>query len=80
MTAVKIVKILGTSEESWQDAAEEAFRKANETIENISGIEVEDWTAKIEGGQIKEYHTTCEVAFPVRENMRSGEMQGEGGE
>lgn len=65
MTAVKIVKILGTSEESWQDAAEEAFHKASETIDDISGVEVDSWTAKAENGEIVEYHTTCEIAFPV---------------
>lgn len=65
MTAVKVVKILGTSEESWQDAAEEAFREAGETIEDISGVEVESWTANVEDGEIAEYRATVEVAFPV---------------
>ena len=65
MTAVKIVKITGTSEESWQAAAEEAFREANKTIDDISGIEVEDWTAQVEGDDISEYRATVEVAFPV---------------
>ncbi|GAA0199261.1 dodecin family protein [Haladaptatus pallidirubidus] len=66
MTAVKIIKVLGTSEESWEDAAREAVEQASETIENISGIEVEDWTANVENGQITDYKTTVEVAFPVR--------------
>ncbi|WP_137287066.1 dodecin family protein [Halorussus salinisoli] len=65
MTAVKIVKITGTSEESWQTAAEEAFREANKTIDDISGIEVEDWTAQVENDEITEYRATVEVAFPV---------------
>lgn len=79
MTAVKIVKVLGTSEESWQDAAEEAFRQASETIENISGVEVEDWTAKVENGEIVEYHTTCEIAFPVRAQQGSDSSMSGGG-
>lgn len=66
MTAVKVIKVLGTSEESWQDAAEEAFREASKTVEDISGIEIEDWTAKVENGEIQEYHATTEIAFPVR--------------
>lgn len=65
MPAVKVVKVMGTSGESWQDAAEEAYREASRTIEDISGIEVEDWTANVEGGEITEYRTTVEVAFPV---------------
>ncbi|PSP55676.1 hypothetical protein BRC82_03570 [Halobacteriales archaeon QS_1_67_19] len=65
MTAVKIVKVTGTAEESWQAAAEEAFREANETIDDISGIEVEDWTAQVENDEIVEYRATVEIAFPV---------------
>lgn len=71
MTAVKIVKIMGTSEQSWQHAAEEAYREASKTIEDISGIEVEDWTAQVEDGELTEYRATVEVAFPVRDEERS---------
>lgn len=70
MPAVKVVKVMGTSEESWQDAAEEAYREASRTIEDISGVEVEDWTANVEDGEITEYRATVEVAFPVREHSR----------
>ena len=70
MTAVKVVKIMGTSEQSWQDAAEEAFLEASETIDNISGVEVEDFTADVDGGQIQEYRATVEVAFPVEDQQR----------
>jgi flavin-binding protein dodecin len=77
MTAVKIIKVLGSSEESWQDAAHEAVRNASETIENISGVEVEDWTATVENGEITEYKATVEVAFPVREDVRQQD-QGQG--
>ncbi|WP_458188705.1 dodecin family protein [Haladaptatus sp. NG-WS-4] len=67
MTAVKIIKVLGTSEESWEDAAREAVEQANQTIDDIHGIEVEDWTANVEDGQIVDYKATVEVAFPVHE-------------
>jgi flavin-binding protein dodecin len=65
MTAVKIIKVLGTSEESWEAAAEAAVAEASETIQDIHGVEVEDWTANIENGEITNYKTTVEVAFPV---------------
>lgn len=66
MTAVKIIKVLGTSEESWEAAAQEAIARANESVEGISGIEVENWTASIEDGEITEYKATVEIAFPVQ--------------
>jgi flavin-binding protein dodecin len=70
MTAVKIVKVLGASGESWEDAAEEAVREASETIDNISGVEVEDYTATVEDGQITEYKATVEVAFAVEDHRQ----------
>lgn len=51
MTAVKIIKVLGTSEDSWEAAAKEAIDRANQSVEGISGIEVEDWTASIEDNE-----------------------------
>lgn len=65
MTAVKVIKVLGTSEESWNDAAEEAVAQASETVEDIHGVEIEDQTASVEDGRITEYKTTVEIAFPV---------------
>jgi flavin-binding protein dodecin len=70
MSAVKVIKILGTSEESWEDAAEEAVLEANETIDGIRGVEVESWTAKVEDDQVVEYRATVEIAFPVAEQAR----------
>jgi flavin-binding protein dodecin len=66
MTAVKIIKVLGTSSESWEHAAHEAISEASKTIDNITGVEIQDHTAKVEDGQITEYKTTVEVAFPVQ--------------
>lgn len=65
MVAVKIIKVLGTSEESWEDAASQAVARANETVDDVTGVEVEDWTADVEDGEIVEYKATVEIAFPV---------------
>lgn len=70
MTAVKIIKVLGTSSESWQDAAHEAVSEASKTVDNITGIEIQDHTAKVEDGSITEYKATVEVAFPVRDGTQ----------
>jgi flavin-binding protein dodecin len=65
MTAIKVIRVMGASEESWEDAAHEAFREASQTVDDISGINVENWTANIEDGEIVEYKATTEIAFPV---------------
>jgi len=71
MTAVKVVTVLGTSAESWDDAADEAVREASKTIDDIRGVEVEDQTATVEDGEVTEYRATVEVAFPVHEEQHA---------
>jgi flavin-binding protein dodecin len=66
MTAVKIIKVLGTSTESWDDAAHEAVEQASQTIDDIQGVEITDQTASVEDGTISLYKATVEVSFPVR--------------
>ncbi|WP_227377925.1 dodecin family protein [Haladaptatus halobius] len=70
MTAVKVIKVLGTSEESWEAAAKEAVSQASKTIDDIHGVDLEGWTATVENGQITEYKTTVEIAFPVQEDRQ----------
>jgi len=70
MAAIKVIKVLGTSEESWPDAADEAVREASETIDDIHGVEVESWTGQVENGDVTEYRATVEIAFPVHEEPR----------
>ena len=65
MAAVKIIEVLGTSETSWEDAANEALKEAKKSVRNISGVELMSHTAKVKDGKISEYHTTCKIAFRV---------------
>lgn len=60
---VKVNELVGTSTDSWEDAARNALEAADETLEHISGIEVESQTATIDNGTIEEYKTTVSVAF-----------------
>lgn len=68
MVAVKIIKVLGTSEESFDDAVREAVEKASESVDDVRGVEVEDWTADVSDGAITEYKATVEIAFPVHQS------------
>lgn len=65
MVAVKIIKVLGTSDESFEDAVREAVEQASNSVDDIRGVEVEDWTASVTDGEITEYKATVEIAFPV---------------
>ena len=68
----KIIEIVGSSEKSWQDAAQAALYEAKKTIHGITGIDflmnqIGDMTAKVDlnSGNITEYHTAVKIAFGV---------------
>ena len=63
----KIIELVGRSDKSWEDAAQVALNEAKKTIHGITGIEVEDMTAKVDPniGNIIEYHTSVKIAFGV---------------
>jgi dodecin len=63
----KIIEVVGSSDKSWQDAAQAALNEAKKTIHGITGVEVGDMTAKVDphSGNITEYHTAVKIAFGV---------------
>jgi dodecin len=76
---VKIIEIMGVSEESFSDAVRQAVREAAQTIRNITGVEVIKSTAQVEGDEIIEYHVTVRLAFAI-ERGESVADEGEGEE
>ena len=72
MSIVKIVELIGSSKEGWQNAAENAVERAAETIRNIHGVDVSGWTAKVDNGKISEYRANVKISFVV-EKATGGE-------
>lgn len=66
MTTVKTIELVGNSTESWEDAAQAALADADETLEEITGIEITNQTADVEDGEIQRYKTTIHVAFELQ--------------
>lgn len=64
---VKTIELIGSSTESWEDAAQNAVADADETLENIRGIELVSQTANVEDGQIARYKSTLHVAFTLKD-------------
>ena len=62
-----VIELVGSSDKSWEDAAQVALAEATKTIHGIRGIELKDMTAKVDSttGKITEYHSTVRIAFGV---------------
>jgi flavin-binding protein dodecin len=64
-SVVKVITIIGESPESFAKAADAAVRKAQQTIRNITGVDIVSMSATVDAnpGGIKEYRTTVNIAF-----------------
>jgi flavin-binding protein dodecin len=67
MSVVKIVELVGCSDKSWQEAADNAVNRAAETIRNIRGVDVLGWTGKVKDDKIVEYLANVKISFVVEE-------------
>lgn len=66
MPAVKIIEIIGISSESFEDAIKEGLKRASETVEGITGIDVIGQKASVKDGRITEYRVNMKMAFLVK--------------
>lgn len=66
MSVVKVVELVGQSEESWEDAVRQAVKEASRTVRHITGVEVLNWTGNVnENGDISGYKADVQIAFKV---------------
>lgn len=68
----KIVEIIGTSDESWEAAAQVAIEEARKTIRGIRGIKIKEMSARIDSnsGKISEYRTCVNLSFGILDEER----------
>jgi len=63
----KKISLVGTSEESFENAVDDAVDRAEETLENVSWAEVVEQRVGIEGHDRRQYQAEVEVAFGLDE-------------
>lgn len=63
----KVIEIIGSSDKGWSEAVQVAIDEARKTIHGITGLEVNDITAKVDPntGKIIEYRAAVKIAFGV---------------
>ena len=75
----KVIKLIGSSPESFAKAADAAVQEAAKTLRGISGAQVVSMSAVVENDRISQYRTTVNIAFArgnVRARLRRDSMSG----
>jgi len=67
MSVAKIIELVASSDKGWDEAVRAAVAEAAKTVRGIRGVDVQDWTARVEDGRIVEYKANVKIAFGVEE-------------
>ena len=67
MSVAKIIELVASSDKSWDDAVRAAVAEAAKTARGMRGVDVQDWTARIQNGRIVGYKANVKIAFGVEE-------------
>lgn len=67
----KVVELIGTSTESFEEAVRNVLRDASETTRGITGCHVENFSVRCDEGEITEYKVNCKVAFGIERTGRA---------
>lgn len=59
----RVTEIIGTSANSWEDAAKNAVETASGTLRDLRIAEVVKLDVKIDGGKVVEYRTRLQLSF-----------------
>ena len=59
----RVTEVIGTSAQSWEDAAKNAVRTAAGTLRDLRIAEVVKLDVKIENGKVTEYRTRLQLSF-----------------
>ena len=62
---VKVVELIGTSSESFDEAIKTAIALAGKSLRGISGADIKHMTVGIRDGEIQQYRVTLKIAFAI---------------
>jgi flavin-binding protein dodecin len=63
----KKITLIGRSPESFDDAVDDAIDRANETLDGVKWIEVEELGVEVAAVEDREYQAEVEVAFELQD-------------
>ena len=62
-TVYKLVEVIGTSTQSWEDAAKNAVETASRSLRDLRIAEVVDLDVKVENGKVRAFRARMRLSF-----------------
>ncbi|MDD3458427.1 MAG: dodecin family protein [Weeksellaceae bacterium] len=65
MSVLKVLEIMASSENSWEEATQNAIAKVSQTVKGIKSAWVKDQSVIVKDGKVAEYRVSLKVSFQV---------------
>lgn len=65
MSIVKVIEVIASSNNSFDDATRNALNEASKSVKNIQSIYVKEMNAKVENNEIVSYGVNTKVSFLI---------------
>lgn len=65
MSIFKVLEVIATSENSWEEATRNAVKNASKTIKNIKSVYVKEQKAMVTGENITEFRVILKITFEL---------------
>ncbi|ADV49394.1 dodecin domain-containing protein [Cellulophaga sp. E16_2] len=66
MAILKVIEVLANSEKSWEDATRKAVSQASKSVKNIRSVYVNEQSASVEDGDVKEFRVNVKITFEIK--------------
>ncbi len=63
---MKVIEVLSSSKESWEDATQNAVSQASKTVKNIKSVYVAEQSAVVDGDKVTEYRVNLRLTFEIK--------------
>lgn len=65
MSIVKVIEVIASSENSFDDAVQNALTEASKSVKNIKSIYVKEMNANVEDNKIVSYKVNAKISFTI---------------
>jgi flavin-binding protein dodecin len=63
----KVIEIIGTSTNSWEEAAKNAVETAGKSLKDLRVAEAVEFDLKLEDGKVSAYRTKMKISFKYQD-------------
>lgn len=66
MAVLKVIEILASSKDGWEDATRIAVKEASKTVKNIRSVYVKEQSCVVDGDQVTNFRVNLKITFEVK--------------